>query len=58
MGLVESNKSREKSPTNYDGTTPDTRQINIVDVSSNSSSSAEKRPQDYKPAHYLLLHKK
>ena len=41
IGLVDRDKSRETSPTNYDGTTPDTREINIVDVSSNSSSSAE-----------------
>ena len=58
IGLVDRKKAREKSDIDDDGTTPDIRKINMIGVSSNSSSSAEEVPQDYKPAEYLLLHKK
>ena len=58
IGLVDRKIAREKSDIDYDGTTPDIRKINMIEVSSNSSSSAEEVPQDYKPAEYLLLHKK
>ena len=58
LGLVERRSKKEKPLDKFECVTPDTRQVNIVDVSSNGSSSAEEIPQDYKPAHYLRLHQK
>ena len=34
------------------------REVNIVNVDNDSSTSGEEKPQDYKPAEYLLLHQK
>ena len=58
LGLVEKRSQKEKAAEKMDCVTPDHKQVNIVDLSSNGSSSAEEIPQDYKPAHYLRLHQK
>lgn len=58
LGLIERRSKKEIPLGKFECVTPDTRPFNIVDVSSNSSSSAEEIPQDYKPAQYLHLNKK
>ena len=37
---------------------PSIREVNIVNVDNNNSSSGEEQPQDYKPAEYLKYHPK
>ena len=34
------------------------REVNIVNIDNNNSSSGEEQPQDYKPAEYLKFHPK
>ena len=34
------------------------REVNIVNIDNNNSSSGEEQPQDYKPAEYLKYHPK
>ena len=58
LGLVEARSKKSKPLDKLGCLTPDTRQVNIVDICSNGSSSAEEIPQDYKPAQYLLLNRK
>ena len=60
LGLVDrrAQEQKEKWLNTFDGTTPSVREVNIIDVESNGSSSPEESPQDYKPAEYLLIHKK
>ena len=58
LGLVEKRSQKGEAAEKMDRVTPDHKQVNIVDLSSNGSSSAEEIPQDYKPAHYLRLHQK
>ena len=58
LGLVEKRSQKGEAAEKMDRVTPDHKQVNIVDLSSNGSSSAEEIPQDYKPAYYLRLHQK
>ena len=51
-------QGKKKWLDNFDGTTPSVREVNLIDVESNGSSSPEESPQDYKPAEYLLIYKK
>ena len=55
LGLVEKNALKEDK---FDRLTPDTREVNIVDVDDRSSSSGEEHPQNYKVTNSLLYSKK
>ena len=60
LGLVDrrTQARKEKWLDNFDGTIPSVREVNLIDVESDGSSSPEESPQNYKPAEYLLIYKK